>query len=116
MNKRMYERIDVSDELIPVKVTANGEDFILGTLKDISKVGISFNSYQEDLMLTFGKRVHVSFVYKEKFFQFDLELLRETQRPFSNLVAGKFVGIQSLIRREVLNLMIAAKERELILV
>lgn len=116
MNKRMYERIDVSDELIPVKVTVNGEDFILGTLKDISKIGISFNSYQEDLMNTFGKRVHVSFVYKEKFFQFELEILREIERPFTYLVAGKFVGIQSMIRREILNLFIAAKDRELILV
>jgi hypothetical protein len=113
MNKRTYERINVLNDYIPVKVTKDGENFVIGTLNDISKIGISFYSHQQDLISKVGTHVYTSFFYKGKVFQFEMELLRETDSTNNSLVAGKFIGLPSLVRREILNLLITNEEREL---
>lgn len=115
-NKRMYERVDVSKDLIPVEITNNGRTFIVGMVKDISKIGLSFYSFDVAVLPEMGKHISVSFVYRDTPFHFEVELLRETKRSVGYLCAGKFVGVSSLVKSNILHLLTLVAEEEFVLV
>lgn len=112
----MHKRIDLFHEFIPVKITTNGEEYTIGVLNDISKAGISFYSYQEAILSMFGRYVNVSFVYKNIPFNFELEILREAEGSMGYFEAGRFMGIPSVVIKQVRHLLMLAEVKELVLV
>ena len=98
MTKRMYEREDISRERIPIAVTTNGQDTIIGFVKDISEIGLSFYSYNHEVIPQMGKFVHIAFPYNGQRVLVELEILRELHQPFGFVSGGKFIGIASKLR------------------
>ena len=115
-NKRLYERIDVSKDFIPVEITYNGKAFIVGMVKDISKIGLSFYSFEQAVIPFMGKHVTVSFIYQGIPFHFEIEILRETKRNVGYLCAGKFIGVSCLVKSNILHLFALAEQEEYALV
>lgn len=115
-SKRMYERCDVSKELISVEITNNGNAIIMGMVKDISKSGISFYAFDDSILHEMGKYIYISFVYKNVPFHFEVEILREAKSNFGYLCAGRFVGVTSLVQTNKNNLLTLLTEKELVLV
>lgn len=115
-NKRMYERVDVSNDFIPVEITNNGKTFIVGMVKDISKVGLSFHSFDQAVVPAMGKHISASFMYQGTAFHFEVEVLRETKRSIGYLCAGKFIGVSCLVEANILRLFAMAQAEELVLV
>lgn len=115
MNKRLSERIDLRDKGIPVKITTNGEITYIGTLNDLSEIGLSFHSDTVAVLPTLGDQVNISFRYNGAIHRFELEILRETPSSDSYLNAGKFIGLASRLKRQKRLLMEAAvNEQELV--
>lgn len=115
-NKRMYERIDVSKDFIPVEITNNGKTFMVGMAKDISKIGLSFYSFEQAVLPVMGKHISISFRYQGIPCEFELELLRETKRSIGYLCAGKFIGVSCSTQANILHLFTMAQAKELVLV
>lgn len=114
MNKRLYERVNVLEEIVPVKITINGKDFKHGLINDFNKSGMSFYNYSDEILNSFGKYVDVSFIYKDAHYNLSLEILREKKYDNGYLCAGKFVGVPCAIKRKLSNLLAYAETKILV--
>lgn len=96
--KRIHTRYDLEEELIDIMIINHSNEMSIGKIRDISKSGISFYSNFDTLKDFYKSVVDIMFVFKDKTYILETEILREENNSaYNKLHAGEFKGISSSI-------------------
>jgi c-di-GMP-binding flagellar brake protein YcgR len=99
MNRRMHPRVDLVDHDIKVHIATPDHAFLKGTVRDISKSGISFFTKEEN-GIEHLEEIEIIFIIKEQLFVFEVEVIRIEKDGKETLRAGRFKGVPAIVIKE----------------
>ena len=99
MNRRMYPRVDLENLDIELHIATPDHAFLKGTVRDISKSGISFFTKDEN-GIEHLKEIEIIFIVNEQLFVFEVEVIRIEKDGEDTLRAGRFKGVPAIVMKK----------------